>query len=88
MIEGDDLELFADCHATDAHTGPDLDSTGGAGWHDALAYDRRAVVSMFEAQGSSNVRSSALDAVLLRAGLDAAVPPSCSRLRSGRRRAS
>jgi hypothetical protein len=77
MIEGDDLELFGRTvrHATDAHTGADLDSAlVELGWHDALAHDGRAAVStLFEAQGSSNAASSALDAVLLRAlGVDVA----------------
>jgi hypothetical protein len=77
VIEGDELDLFARSvrHVTETHTGADLDAAlVELGWHDALTHDRRAAVStLFEAQGSSNATSSALDAVLLRAlGVDVA----------------
>ena len=47
-------------------TGAELDAAlGDLGWHDALAADDRAAVSvLFECQGAANVTSSALDRVL------------------------
>ncbi len=63
-----DLELFERSleHATANHDGAGLDAAlAELGWHDALAVDRRAAVSLlFELQGSANVTSSAIDHVI------------------------
>jgi hypothetical protein len=70
-MEGADLELFERTlrHATDNHTGPPLDTAlEELGWNDALSLDPRAAIStFFDLQGSANVRSAALDEVLLNA---------------------
>jgi Acyl-CoA dehydrogenase, C-terminal domain len=67
-MDGNDLELFRRSirHATDNHTGTDLDAAlDELGWADALVADPRVSVSvLFELQGSANVTSSALDQVL------------------------
>lgn len=64
----EDLELFERSlrHATEAHAGADLDAAlADLGWHDALALDPRAAVSLlFELQGAAGATSSALDAVV------------------------
>jgi hypothetical protein len=71
VIAGEDLELFERSlrHATEAGSGAVLDaSLRDLGWHDALAEDRRAAVSLlFELQGRAGTASGALDAVLLAA---------------------
>jgi hypothetical protein len=73
-----DLELFERGlrHAAEHLTGEALDAALlELGWHDALAADPRAAVSiLFEVQGSANVTSSALDSVVLGAlGLEGAI---------------
>jgi hypothetical protein len=64
-MDGADLELFERSlrHATEAHSGEALDAAlAEVGWHDALAADQRAAVSLlFELQGAANATSSALD---------------------------
>lgn len=69
MITGADLELFERSlrHATGAGGGAVLDAAlRDLGWHDALAEDRRAAVSLlFGLQGRAGTTSGALDAVLL-----------------------
>jgi alkylation response protein AidB-like acyl-CoA dehydrogenase len=74
-MDDDDLELFRRSvrHATDRHTGTELDAAlEELGWRDALVADPRVSVSvLFEAQGMGNVTSSALDRLMntsLRAG--------------------
>ena len=68
MIDGADLELFAQSlqHANTTHSGAGLDAAlVEVGWHDALAEDRRAAISIqFEQQGRANATSSALDHVV------------------------
>jgi len=68
MIEGSDLELFERSlrAATEQHRGDALDAAlAELGWIDALSFDPRAAVStLFELQGESGARSSALDHVL------------------------
>ncbi len=68
MMEKDELELFAQGvrSAAAAHGGKALDEAlDELGWHDALAQDPFAAVSvLFESQGEANTSSSALDAVL------------------------
>ena len=65
MIDGPALELFERSigHALDRLTGEALDAAlGELGWHDALATDRRAAVSiLFRRQGAANATSSALE---------------------------
>jgi hypothetical protein len=72
-MDGADLELFERSlrHATDNHSGPSLDAAlEELGWNEALSLDPRAAISIFfELQGATNVRSAALDEVLLN-GLD------------------
>ena len=74
-MDRDDLELFARSvdHAASSHTGDALDKAlAELGWHDALADDRRAAVSLlFEAQGRAGTTSSALHHVV---GVDV-LPP-------------
>ena len=69
MIDGPALELFERSigHALDRLTGEALDAAlGELGWHDALATDRRAAVSiLFRRQGAANATSSALDWLLV-----------------------
>ena len=68
MITGEDLELFARSleRATSTCTGAELDAAlVDVGWHDALAVDRRAAVSLlFELQGRAGTTSSALHDVV------------------------
>ncbi len=67
-MDRDDLTLFERSlrDATDRSTGVALDAElGGLGWHDALADDRRAAVSLlFELQGLTGATSSALGQVV------------------------
>jgi hypothetical protein len=68
VIDGADRELFERSlqQATSAHTGAALDAAlVDLGWHDALAADTHAAVSLlFTHQGAANATSSALDDVL------------------------
>jgi len=86
-MDTDDLTLFERSlrDATDRTTGVALDAAlEGLGWHDALADDRRAAVSvLFELQGLTGATSSALGQVMAHAlgradgrvsGRDAVVP--------------
>ena len=70
-MDGEDLELFERTlrHATDRNTGAALDAAlDESGWHEALATDRRAAISLlFELQGASNSTSSALGHVVTHA---------------------
>lgn len=67
-MDAGDRKLFAESlqHATDQYTGVALDTAlEELGWRDALEDDRRDAVSLlFELQGSANVTSGALDALL------------------------
>lgn len=67
-ITGEDRALFERSlrHATETCSGAALDAAlVELGWHDALADDRHAAVSLlFEQQGRAGSTSSALDAVL------------------------
>jgi Acyl-CoA dehydrogenase, C-terminal domain len=67
-MDPDDLTLFERSlgDATDRTTGAALDAAlDGLGWHDALADDRRAAVSLlFELQGLTGATSSALGQVV------------------------
>jgi hypothetical protein len=71
MIGGEDLELFERSlrAAVESHGGARLDAAlAEVGWHDLLAIDARAAVSLlFELQGRTSTTSSALDRVLARA---------------------
>jgi hypothetical protein len=71
MIEGEDLELFERSlrRAIEAHTSGELDAAlVEVGWHDLLALDARAAVSLlFELQGRASATSSALDHVMAHA---------------------
>ncbi len=66
-MDGEDLELFRRSlqHATESHTGSELDAAlDELGWADAVAMDRRAAIStLFELQGRAHAVSGALDAV-------------------------
>ena len=70
-MDADDLALFERSlrDATDRTTGVALDAAlDGLGWHDALADDRRAAVSLlFELQGLTGATSSALGQVMAHA---------------------
>ena len=70
-MDADDLALFERSlrEATDRATGAALDAAlDELGWHDALADDRRAAVSvLFELQGRAGVTSSALGQVVAHA---------------------
>lgn len=76
-MDGEDLELFRRSlhHATEAHSGADLDEQlAELGWVEALGDERRAAVAtLFELQGEANASSSALQLVLADA-LDRDVP--------------
>jgi hypothetical protein len=65
VIDRAALELFerSIANALDRHTGETLDTAlAELGWHDALATDQRAAVSvLFTGQGAANASSSALD---------------------------
>lgn len=67
-MEGAELDLFEGgiAHATATASGEALDAAlTDLGWHDALAADRRAAVSvLFERQGAANATSSALNWLL------------------------
>jgi hypothetical protein len=67
-MDAAELDLFDRTlgRATEAHGGADLDAAlVDAGWHEALADDRRAAVSvLFEHQGRTGVTSGALDDVV------------------------
>jgi hypothetical protein len=77
MMDAAERALFTDAigRAVSAHTGGELDAAlRELGWVDALVADRPTAVSvLFEALGSSNATSSALD-VMLSAALGAADP--------------
>jgi hypothetical protein len=68
MMDADDLELFRRTmrDALAAHAGTRVDEVlAKVGWHDALDDDPRAAISvLFEAQGTLNASSTALDDVL------------------------
>jgi hypothetical protein len=68
-MEAADRELFERSlrHATEHHSGADLDAAlDQMGWHDALVDDGRVAVSLlFELAGSVNAACGALDLVLL-----------------------
>jgi hypothetical protein len=68
VIDGADRELFERSlqQATSSHTGAALDAAlVDLGWHDALAADTHAAVSLlFTHQGAANATSSAFDDVL------------------------
>jgi hypothetical protein len=70
-MDGAELDLFDRTlgGATEAHSGAALDAVLiEVGWHEALADDRRAAVSLlFEHQGRSAVTSGALDDVVAEA---------------------
>ncbi len=70
-MDDGDLELFERTlrHATDRHTGGALDAAlDESGWHEALATDPRAAISvLFELQGAGNSTSSALGHVVTHA---------------------
>lgn len=70
-MDDGDRKLFTESlqHATEQHTGAGLDAAlGELGWHDALEDDRRdAVAILFELQGTANVTSSGLNAVMAEA---------------------
>lgn len=83
-MDTSDRKLFAQSlrQATELHTGAALDAAlYELGWHDALTDDRRDAVSvLFELQGTANVTSSALQAVLAGAlgiapGVGVVLPP-------------
>jgi acyl-CoA dehydrogenase-like protein len=69
VIDGAALELFERSigHALDRHTGEALDAAlAELGWHDALATDQHAAVSiLFTRQGAASATSSALDWLLV-----------------------
>ena len=68
MMDDDDRMLFEGSlrRACESSSGAALDRTlGELGWHEALSVDPRSAVScLFELQGTANVTSSALDAVV------------------------
>lgn len=77
LMDADERELLRTSlqHATLTHTGAALDAAlEELGWREALAADSRAAVSLlFEAQGTANATSSALDHVIAaKLGLDLA----------------
>jgi alkylation response protein AidB-like acyl-CoA dehydrogenase len=76
-MDGEDRQLFERSvrHATERHTGAALDTVlEELGWRDALTVDPRTAVSvLFEAQGSANATSSAIEHLVLHAlGLSSA----------------
>jgi hypothetical protein len=69
MMDANERALFADAvrRATEAASGPALDAAlGELGWADALTADAAtAVAVLFEAQGTADATSSALDLVVM-----------------------